>query len=77
MADALPGTQLEILRRIRDGIDLTAPPYVPGMIGELGFLHTFQLVVFRKTFEAELTALGRAYLAAADRAANVERASET
>ena len=76
MADALSGTQLEILRRIRDGIDLTAPPFIPGMIGELGFLHTFKLIVFRRTFEADLTALGRAYLAAADQPANAERESE-
>jgi hypothetical protein len=72
MADALSGTQLEILRRVRDGVQLTAPPFIPGMISELGFLQAFRLLVFRRTFDVELTQLGRDYLAAADRQADVE-----
>jgi len=72
MADALTSTQLEILRRIRDGAELTAPPFIPGMINELSFLRTFKLLAFQRAFDAELTPLGRAYLAAADRTGDVE-----
>jgi hypothetical protein len=72
MADALTGAQLEILRRIRDGAQLTAPPFIPGMINELSFLRAFKLLAFHRTFDAELTPLGRAYLAAADRRTDVE-----
>ena len=67
MADALTSAQLEILRRIRDGAELTAPPYIPGLITELHFLRSFKLLAFRRAFDAELTPLGRAYLEAADR----------
>jgi hypothetical protein len=72
MADALSGVQLEILRRVRDGAPLTAPPFIPGMLGELNFLRAFKLVQFRRTFDAELTPLGRDYLAAADQPRDVE-----
>ncbi len=72
MADALSAVQLEILRRVRDGAALTAPPFIPRMISELGFLHSFKLIVFRQTFDAELTQLGRAYLAAVDRQASAQ-----
>ena len=72
MADALTSSQLEILRRIRDGAELTAPPFIPHMINELNFLRSFQLVAFRRTFDADLTPLGRAYLAAAERQTDVE-----
>lgn len=72
MADALTSVQLEILRRVRDGSELTAPPFITGMINELSFLRAFKLVTFRGTFDAELTPLGRNYLAAAERQANVE-----
>ena len=72
MADALTSTQLEIMRRIRDGAELTAPPFIPGMINELSFLRSFKLLAFQRTFDAELTPLGRAYLAAAERQSDVE-----
>ena len=72
MADALTSTQLEILRRIRDASDLTAPPFISGMINELSFLRAFKLIVFRSTFDCDLTPLGRNYLAAAERQASVE-----
>ncbi|MBW8760409.1 MAG: hypothetical protein JF586_22705 [Burkholderiales bacterium] len=72
MADALTSSQLEILRRIRDGVELTAPPFIAHMVNELNFLRSFKLVAFHRTFEAELTPLGRAYLAAAERQADVE-----
>ncbi|HEY8974105.1 MAG TPA: hypothetical protein VIN75_07795 [Burkholderiaceae bacterium] len=74
MADALTSAQLEILRRIRDGAELTAPPFIPGMINELSFLRSFKLLAFQRTFEAELTPLGRAYLAASERPGDVESA---
>jgi hypothetical protein len=76
MADALTSTQLEILRRVRDGSELTAPPFIGGMINELSFLRAFKLVAFRSMFDCELTPLGRNYLAAAERQASVERESE-
>jgi hypothetical protein len=72
MADALSGVQLEILRRVRDGAELTAPPFIPGMIGELNFLRAFKLLAFRRMFDAELTPLGRDYLAAVDRQREAE-----
>lgn len=76
MADALTSAQLEILRRVRDGAELTAPPFITGMINELSFLRAFKLLAFRGTFDAELTSLGRDYLAAAERQAGVEREPE-
>jgi hypothetical protein len=76
MADALSGVQLEILRRVRDGSELTAPPFIPGMISELNFLRAFKLVMFRRTFDAELTPLGRDYLAAVDRQRDVQAEPE-
>ena len=72
MADALNGAQFEILRRVRDGVELTAPPFIPAMINELRFLRAFRLVEFRNTFDVKLTPLGSAYLAEADRAAGLE-----
>ncbi|MFL6629477.1 MAG: hypothetical protein ACJ8IK_15855 [Burkholderiaceae bacterium] len=72
MADALTSTQLEILRRVRDGSELTAAPFISGMINELGFLRAFKLIVFRNMFDCELTTLGRNYLADVERQASVE-----
>jgi hypothetical protein len=72
MADALTSPQLEILRRVRDGSELTAAPFISGMINELSFLRAFKLIVFRSAFDCELTPLGRNYLAAAERQADVE-----
>jgi len=72
MADALTSAQLELLRRIRDGAELSAPPFIAHMINELSFLRSFKLLSFERTFDAELMLLGRAYLAAAERQADVE-----
>jgi len=77
MADALTRPQLEILRRVRDGSELTAAPFISGMINELNFLRAFKLVLFRSTFDCELTPLGRNYLAAAERQASVEPEPES
>jgi len=76
MADALTSAQMEILRRVRDGAELTAPPFISGMINELGFLRAFRLITFRGAFDAELTPLGRNYLAAAERQADLESEPE-
>ena len=76
MDSALTGAQLEILRRVRDGVELTAPPMIPGMITELGFLHAFELVEFRRTFDVGLTEFGRAYLAKCDRDEDLQPQSE-
>jgi hypothetical protein len=72
MADALTSPQLEILRRVRDGSELTAAPFISGMINELNFLRAFKLIVLRSMFDCDLTPLGRNYLAAAERQASVE-----
>ena len=73
MADALTSPQMEILRRVRNGSELTAPPFISGMINELSFLRAFKLIKFRSTFDCELILLGRNYLEAAERQASVEQ----
>jgi sigma-B regulation protein RsbQ len=73
MADALTAPQMEILRRVRAGIDLTALPLVPGLTSELHFLQTFGLVEFRGVLDVGLTPLGDIYLDAAERQAARDR----
>lgn len=62
MASALTHKQLEVLRRIRDGIELTARPYIQGVLNELGLLRAFGLVEYRSVFDVAITAQGLAYL---------------
>lgn len=65
MADALTAAQLEIMRRVRDGTELTAPPFIPHLVNELSLLHRFQLLRYRNPLELELTWCGSEYLARA------------
>jgi len=68
MADALTRAQLEILRRLREDIELSGAPFVPNLLSELAFLRTFRLVEVRGDHDVLLTDAGRRYLACAERA---------
>ncbi len=66
MADALTRAQLEILRRLRDGVGLTDVPFISNLLSELEFLRTFSLVMVSGQLDVVLTDTGRAYLADAE-----------
>jgi len=65
MADALTPTQIILLRRLRDGTELAAPPVVNGIFGEIAFLNAIGLVHVHAFFDVRLTDFGAACLAAA------------
>jgi len=67
MADALTTAQLDVLRRLRDGVALSEVPFIPNLLGELAFLRTFGLVEIRGHLDVTLTDVGRSYLMAAER----------
>ncbi len=77
MADALTRAQLEILRRLRDGVGLTDVPFISNLLSELEFLRTFSLVKVSGQLDVVLTDAGRAYLADAEtHAARVQTPDE-
>ncbi|HEY9010142.1 MAG TPA: hypothetical protein VIN06_03915 [Devosia sp.] len=67
MADALTTAQLDVLRRLRDGVELSGVPFIPNLLSELAFLRTFGLVEICGRLDATLTDSGRSYLMAAER----------
>jgi hypothetical protein len=69
MADALTALQLEVLRRVRDGASWSTTPFVAGELREALLLCGLGLID-HQGFPGgmRLTALGRAYLAACERA---------
>lgn len=66
MPDALTSTQLEILRRARDGLDLYSAPYLTQAPAELYFLIEMRLLQRRNVLDLQLTQLGADYLGAAE-----------
>lgn len=65
MPDALTTQQLEVMRRIRDGVPFSAPPAIPAALSELLLLHKTKLVDMMAP-TLSLTELGHRYLAAAE-----------
>lgn len=66
MANALTTTQIEILRRLRDGIDLVGEPWLSGLVGDVSFLRHLGLVDLQGIFNVSLSENGHLYLSAAE-----------
>jgi len=62
MAAALNPVQREVLRRLRDGEELFAEPWLPGLVAELALLETLRLVHSPAFMMFELTPAGRRYV---------------
>ena len=75
MANALTTTQIEILRRLRDGIDLASEPWLTGLLADVSFLRHLGLVELQGVFDVTLSENGRRYLTAAERESSDRLAS--
>ena len=65
MADALTKAQMEILRRLRNGTELTAVPFIPNLLGELALLRGLGVVTVGRHLVVALSDIGCDYLDAA------------
>ena len=66
MASALTPPQVEVLRRLRDGVGLSTEPLQAGLLREVAFLMAMGLLELHGPLDVQLSGLGRAYLAAVE-----------
>jgi len=72
MASALTPAQVDVLRRLRDGVEFSTEPLRPGLLREVAFLIAMGLLELHGPLDVQLSALGRAYLAAVEAEAGAD-----